>query len=221
MNMPTELENRIHRKQKPRVDDTGFGQLAFPQHLNRYNVEDEHKKIWERLCQRNYKGIQNKPNDRHNTSPSGPPRRDGQNPNSNVSQTEFSRTNRIPIVERRDQRGKSSRPAHNLQPRNNPVDPVPSRMPSRRLSHNPFANNRSINPRWYLAPKLKQKYYEISKEELRILDDPCSICYDKFSYNGKVTVVKLSKCHHCFHKTCIDTWFKNDKKTCPICRLSV
>tara|TARA_A100001015_G_C15003490_1_gene719619 strand:- start:337 stop:816 length:480 start_codon:yes stop_codon:yes gene_type:complete len=44
-------------------------------------------------------------------------------------------------------------------------------------------------------------------------DNMCSICLENLEKN----LVQL-KCGHIFHKNCIDTWYKSQKNTCPICR---
>ena len=43
----------------------------------------------------------------------------------------------------------------------------------------------------------------------------CSICQD----NNEV-VIRILKCNHYFHITCIDKWLSNNK-TCPVCRYNL
>ena len=45
----------------------------------------------------------------------------------------------------------------------------------------------------------------------------CSVCYDDFTSNNLLYVVR---CNHAFHKGCINSWFTSSK-TCPLCRESV
>lgn len=53
-----------------------------------------------------------------------------------------------------------------------------------------------------------------------IIGESCAICMD--AYQPKEYKRVLEKCNHCFHKKCIDKWFKRNPKhmTCPICRAS-
>ncbi len=61
------------------------------------------------------------------------------------------------------------------------------------------------------------KYHKI-KDNDAIVSEICPICYDEF----KVREYKrtLDQCSHCFHKKCIDKWFRKnqDNMNCPICR---
>ena len=43
----------------------------------------------------------------------------------------------------------------------------------------------------------------------------CSICQD----NDEV-IIRILKCNHYFHITCIDKWLSNNK-TCPVCRYNL
>lgn len=43
----------------------------------------------------------------------------------------------------------------------------------------------------------------------------CSICQD----NNEI-VIRILKCNHYFHVTCIDKWLSNNK-TCPVCRYNL
>jgi hypothetical protein len=56
------------------------------------------------------------------------------------------------------------------------------------------------------------KYKKIKNSD--IFEDKCSICIDTFKVGEFHR--KLS-CNHCFHKKCIDSWFKK-KNECPLCR---
>ncbi|KAL3117529.1 hypothetical protein niasHT_002846 [Heterodera trifolii] len=59
-------------------------------------------------------------------------------------------------------------------------------------------------------------------EEAQPSNDPtmngqiCAICLDA----SLITDLELSKCHHRFHRECVDGWFKNND-TCPYCRAVV
>ena len=57
----------------------------------------------------------------------------------------------------------------------------------------------------------------IFKEENRneYIHDNCSICLEEFKNKNKIR--KLNDCHHIFHQSCIDIWFKN-KFQCPTCK---
>jgi hypothetical protein len=56
------------------------------------------------------------------------------------------------------------------------------------------------------------------KENDPILEETCSICYEKFD-TGEYKRI-LPKCNHFFHKKCIDKWFRNNicEMNCPLCR---
>lgn len=43
----------------------------------------------------------------------------------------------------------------------------------------------------------------------------CSICQD----NNDI-IIRILKCNHYFHVTCIDKWLSNNK-TCPVCRYNL
>lgn len=46
----------------------------------------------------------------------------------------------------------------------------------------------------------------------------CAICLTEFVAGDEIRV--LPKCGHCFHVTCIDTWFET-QCSCPCCRKSL
>jgi hypothetical protein len=46
----------------------------------------------------------------------------------------------------------------------------------------------------------------------------CPICLDEIKMGE---FQKTLDCKHCFHKKCIDRWFKKDNDFCPMCRLKV
>lgn len=47
------------------------------------------------------------------------------------------------------------------------------------------------------------------------LEDNCAICQD--TMEAEQSLRRLNHCHHVFHKTCIDTWFRTNVH-CPTCR---
>ncbi len=58
----------------------------------------------------------------------------------------------------------------------------------------------------------------IIKKNDNILQEDCPICFEE--YRIKQHVRSLDKCSHCFHKKCIDKWFRKNQghMNCPICR---
>ena len=63
--------------------------------------------------------------------------------------------------------------------------------------------------------KIKEIKYKKVKEET---ESECSICLDKLNVGE---FQRTLKCTHCFHKKCIDRWFKKDNDSCPLCRTQV
>ncbi|XP_072960053.1 E3 ubiquitin-protein ligase RHA1B-like [Typha angustifolia] len=47
-------------------------------------------------------------------------------------------------------------------------------------------------------------------------DESCVICLDDLVAGEEVRV--LPRCHHTFHKGCIDRWLTAPSRVCPICR---
>ena len=60
--------------------------------------------------------------------------------------------------------------------------------------------------------KIKEIKYRRVKEAS---DNECPICLDTLKVNE---FQRTLKCTHCFHKKCIDRWFKKDNDCCPMCR---
>jgi len=58
---------------------------------------------------------------------------------------------------------------------------------------------------------------EFIYEGQNLSDKSCSICLGEWS-EGE-TLYRIS-CLHCFHKDCLNNWFKS-AKTCPICNITV
>jgi hypothetical protein len=63
--------------------------------------------------------------------------------------------------------------------------------------------------------KIKEIKYKKVKE---CTDIECSICLDTIKVGE---FEKKLVCNHCFHKKCIDRWFKKDNDSCPMCRLKI
>ena len=61
-------------------------------------------------------------------------------------------------------------------------------------------------------------HYSKIKDNDSILNDTCCICFDEYKTNQYKRI--LDKCNHCFHKKCIDKWFRKNQSNmnCPICR---
>uniref|UniRef100_A0A6C0C7A3 RING-type E3 ubiquitin transferase n=1 Tax=viral metagenome TaxID=1070528 RepID=A0A6C0C7A3_9ZZZZ len=49
-------------------------------------------------------------------------------------------------------------------------------------------------------------------------ENECCICLEKYKEND--ILIKL-KCNHMFHKECLEPWFNNNKKSCPLCRFKL
>ncbi|MFH4975445.1 hypothetical protein AB6A40_002154 [Gnathostoma spinigerum] len=50
------------------------------------------------------------------------------------------------------------------------------------------------------------------------LDDVCSICHGNFAEEDGGEVVKMKKCDHFFHKSCIQLSFTKLQAQCPVCK---
>jgi Ring finger domain len=46
--------------------------------------------------------------------------------------------------------------------------------------------------------------------------DTCLVCLS--TYAAKEQVRELAKCHHRFHRACIDEWLTTGRNSCPLCR---
>jgi len=46
----------------------------------------------------------------------------------------------------------------------------------------------------------------------------CPICLEEFK---RGEYYRKLECDHCFHKKCIDRWFKKDHSECPMCRKKI
>jgi hypothetical protein len=55
-------------------------------------------------------------------------------------------------------------------------------------------------------------------KELGDLPPECPICLEEFKCGE---YYRKLECSHCFHKKCIDRWFKKDHSECPMCRKKI
>jgi len=63
--------------------------------------------------------------------------------------------------------------------------------------------------------KIKQiKYHKVKNES----ETECPICLENLKTNE---YQRTLDCKHCFHKKCIDRWFKKDNDCCPMCRATI
>jgi len=53
--------------------------------------------------------------------------------------------------------------------------------------------------------------------EKTLEDYDCCICLNGIE---KGQTIKLLKCNHIYHKSCIESWFKK-KKACPYCNIKI
>jgi hypothetical protein len=60
------------------------------------------------------------------------------------------------------------------------------------------------------------KYKKVKEESLK--ETVCPICIENFKENE---FYRKLDCSHCFHKRCIDRWFKKDHSDCPMCRKKI
>ena len=63
--------------------------------------------------------------------------------------------------------------------------------------------------------KIKNIKYKKVKEEV---DTECPICLEQIKLGE---YKKTLDCKHCYHKKCIDRWFKKDNDFCPMCRMKI
>ncbi|KAJ1412029.1 Zinc finger, RING-type [Sesbania bispinosa] len=49
-------------------------------------------------------------------------------------------------------------------------------------------------------------------------DVDCAVCLSKMRDREEIRVLR---CHHVFHRDCLDTWVGFNKATCPLCRDSL
>jgi hypothetical protein len=80
------------------------------------------------------------------------------------------------------------------------------------------------------SPEVDSFMKSIKREQIKLLsckkvkasqvngDFVCPICIEPFKQNEHYR--ELS-CQHCFHKKCIDRWFKREHTDCPMCRTQI
>jgi hypothetical protein len=61
------------------------------------------------------------------------------------------------------------------------------------------------------------KYKKIKKDD-PLKETDCPICIESFKENE---FYRKLDCGHCFHKRCIDRWFRKDHSECPMCRKKI
>ncbi|KAG9155886.1 hypothetical protein Leryth_004133 [Lithospermum erythrorhizon] len=65
----------------------------------------------------------------------------------------------------------------------------------------------------------QEEYFTFdAKVEGRENDFGCVVCLDEINCGQRYR--KLTKCNHCFHADCIDSWFESHQ-TCPLCRREI
>lgn len=62
--------------------------------------------------------------------------------------------------------------------------------------------------------KMLNNYIFINENKVRN-NELCCICLEELNEN-----VVMIKCHHIYHKKCIDEWFLK-KKNCPLCNINI
>ena len=86
------------------------------------------------------------------------------------------------------------------------------------LNNNHESYNRNIVTKNDIN-KYLGSYFKIKNgDKLLQNNESCSICLGEY-IEGEYK--RELKCTHTFHKKCVDKWFKNDKKECPICRFNL
>ncbi|QIH04923.1 RING-finger-containing E3 ubiquitin ligase [Dasineura jujubifolia toursvirus 2a] len=85
-------------------------------------------------------------------------------------------------------------------------------------------NNMRFGPKFENKNKSQKKIQiKIIDESIEENDEVCPICIQKLYtlHINNNKIIKTIKCSHIFCYSCIDTWYKNNKITCPICRQSL
>lgn len=73
-----------------------------------------------------------------------------------------------------------------------------------------------------ISPEINSDYCIINtnQEDSNQNKLECAICLQELNINENNDIVMLRKCNHYYHKGCITTWLKENKK-CPLCRRSL
>ncbi|RWS18910.1 hypothetical protein B4U80_03344 [Leptotrombidium deliense] len=78
-----------------------------------------------------------------------------------------------------------------------------------------------LTPAWFFALR-KRSSLERRINSIPIFSyrkensiDECSICFDAYEENDQLRVLS---CNHKFHAKCVDVWFRNEHRQCPLCR---
>lgn len=53
---------------------------------------------------------------------------------------------------------------------------------------------------------------------LEVESSECAVCLSPYEEGEEI---RRLKCRHIFHKSCLDTWLRQDAATCPLCRRMV
>ncbi|XP_039282400.1 E3 ubiquitin-protein ligase RNF13 [Nilaparvata lugens] len=64
------------------------------------------------------------------------------------------------------------------------------------------------------SSQLERSEKQERKQEYKL--DVCSICLEEVK-----GIVKVLTCDHHFHMKCVDEWFQDSQRKCPICRIGV
>jgi E3 ubiquitin-protein ligase RHA2 len=62
------------------------------------------------------------------------------------------------------------------------------------------------------APILNNPGSVLVSVETQSEEDVCNICLE-----NEGAIVKIAKCGHIFHRSCIEKWLRECKATCPVC----
>nr|ACU12490.1 10A06 effector protein isoform 2 [Heterodera schachtii] len=116
--------------------------------------------------------------------------------------------------EKNEENAQTSKVPTSMEGQNEPI-PSPKKSSPKGKSKSDFALNLAkAFPR--PVPKAKMGEEAQSSKDPTMNGQICAICLDA----SLITDLELSKCHHRFHRECVDGWFKNND-TCPYCRAVV
>jgi hypothetical protein len=75
------------------------------------------------------------------------------------------------------------------------------------------------NLQTFMKKQTLNKIKTLNYRRVKIQDlGECPICLDQLSPGE---YYRTLECSHCFHKKCIDRWFKKDHTDCPMCRKKI